>query len=191
MAESNASHSAPGAGGTASPAGPRARPHGAQEAAEPAKLLPAAQELLSRAQAVLAGFHPQPGALGDLPQLTVEPANIAKVCLQARNDPQLDLKMLHCLAAVDYKDHFQVVYFLHSLSREGTLAIKTDVPAATPSLPSVTSVWAAADWYEREAHDLFGIGFDGHPNMSPLLLYEGFEGYPGRKEFPFNDYQEF
>jgi NADH:ubiquinone oxidoreductase subunit C len=99
--------------------------------------------------------------------------------------------MLHCLAAVDYKDHFQVVYILHSLSREGTLAIKTDVPAAQPALPSVTGVWAAADWYEREAHDLFGIGFEGHPNMSPLLLYEGFEGYPGRKEFPFNDYQEF
>lgn len=147
--------------------------------------------MLARAQTVLADFHPQPGALGDLPQLTVNAASIAKVCLRARNDPRLDLKMLHCLAAVDYKDHFQVVYFLHSLTQEGTLAIKADVPAATPSLPSVTSVWAAADWYEREAHDLFGIGFDGHPNMSPLLLYEGFEGYPGRKEFPFNDYQEF
>jgi NADH-quinone oxidoreductase subunit C len=55
----------------------------------------------------------------------------------------------------------------------------------------VTSVWRAADWYEREAHDLFGVHFEGHPDLSPLLLYEGFEGYPGRKEYPFNDYQEF
>ncbi|HIM37482.1 MAG TPA: NADH-quinone oxidoreductase subunit C, partial [Dehalococcoidia bacterium] len=45
--------------------------------------------------------------------------------------------------------------------------------------------------YEREAHDLFGVEFEGHPGLTPLLLYEGFEGNPGRKDFPFNDYQEF
>ncbi len=194
MAESSPPTASPGAGEAPAPATARARPpaapHGAP-AAEPEKLPPAAQALLARAQEVLAEFHPQPGALGDLPQLTVAPATIAQVCLRVRDDPRLDLKMLHCLAGVDYLDHFQVVYFLHSLSQESTLVIKADVPAAAPSLPSVTSVWAAADWYEREAHDLFGIGFDGHPDLAPLLLYDGFEGYPGRKEFPFNDYQEF
>ncbi|HLF05300.1 MAG TPA: NADH-quinone oxidoreductase subunit C [Dehalococcoidia bacterium] len=139
----------------------------------------------------MAEFHPQPGALGDLPQLTVEAQHIAQVCRRAKEDPRLDFKMLHCLAGVDYQDHLQVVYFLHSLSQERTLVIKANVPADAPRLPSVTTVWAAADWYEREAHDLFGISFDGHPNMAPLVLYEGFEGYPGRKSFPFNDYQEF
>jgi NADH-quinone oxidoreductase subunit C len=84
-----------------------------------------------------------------------------------------------------------MVYILHSLEPERTLAIKTDVPYDSPTIPSVTSVWRAADWYEREAHDLFGVHFEGHPDLSPLLLYEGFEGYPGRKEYPFNDYQEF
>ena len=84
-----------------------------------------------------------------------------------------------------------MVYILHSLDPERTLVIKTDVPYDEPRVPSVTSVWKAAAWYEREAHDLFGVEFDGNPDLSPLLLYEGFEGYPGRKEYPFNDYQEF
>ena len=69
--------------------------------------------------------------------------------------------------------------------------IKANVPFEDPHLPSVTSVWRAAEWYEREAHDLFGVTFDGHPNLAPLLLYEGFEGYPGRKEYSFHEYQEF
>ena len=69
--------------------------------------------------------------------------------------------------------------------------IKTNVPYDDLHLATVTSIWRGADWYEREAHDLFGVIFDGHPNLKPLILYEGFEGYPGRKEHPFHDYQEF
>ena len=84
-----------------------------------------------------------------------------------------------------------MVYILQSLKPERTLVLRTTVPYLDTTVPSVTSVWRAADWYEREAHDLFGVSFDGHPDMSPLLLYEGFEGFPGRKEFPFNEYQEF
>ena len=57
-------------------------------------------------------------------------------------------------------------------------------------LPTVTGVWGGADWYERESNDLFGVRFEGHPNLVPLLLYEDFEGYPGRKSFPFHDYDE-
>ena len=85
----------------------------------------------------------------------------------------------------------QIVYFLQSLEPERTLALKTDVPYDDPVVPSVTSVWRAADWYEREAHDLFGLSFDGHPDLAPLLLYDEFDGYPGRKEFPFYEYREF
>ena len=85
----------------------------------------------------------------------------------------------------------QVVYFLQSLEPERTLVLKTDAPYDDPVLPSVTSVWRAADWYEREAHDLYGIDFEGHPDLAPLLLYDDFEGYPGRRDFPFNEYREF
>ena len=85
----------------------------------------------------------------------------------------------------------EVVYILQSLAPERTLALKTEAPYEDPVVPSVTPVWRAADWYEREAHDLYGLRFDGHPDLSPLLLYDGFDGYPGRKEFPFYEYREF
>ena len=154
-------------------------------------LKPADQEWLPVLAEVLSDYLPQPGVLDDILQLTISPGNTLAVCRLAKNDPRLGMSQLLCLACVDYQEYFQMVYILHSLEPERTLVIKTDVPYESPTLPSVTSVWRAADWYEREAHDLFGVHFEGHPDLSPLLLYEGFEGYPGRKEYPFNDYQEF
>ncbi len=149
------------------------------------------RDLLTRVADVLQEYGPKFGALNDLPQVTVPAVSIAAACRRAKDDPELDFKMLLCMSCVDYQEYFQMVYFLHSLDREQTLVVKADVSYEEPSLPSLTSVWQAADWYEREAHDLFGIAFEGHPDLSPLLLYEGFEGYPGRKEFPFYEYQEF
>ncbi len=149
------------------------------------------RDLLTRVAEVLQEYGPKPGKLNDLPQVTVPAESIAAVCRRAKDDPELDFKMLLCMSCVDYQEYFQMVYFLHSLEREQTLVVKADVSYEEPSLPSLTSVWQAAEWYEREAHDLFGISFEGHPDLSPLLLYEGFEGYPGRKEFPFYEYQEF
>ncbi len=149
------------------------------------------RELLAASREALKEFNLQPGVLYDLPQVTVEPADTERVCRIAKEDPRLAFEQLSCLACVDYKDSFQLVYILHSLDPDRTMVVKTNVPVDDPRLPSVTPVWRAGEWYEREAHDLFGVVFEGHPNLAPLLLYEGFEGYPGRKEFPFNDYQEF
>ena len=148
-------------------------------------------ELLAAARDVLREYDPQPGALGDLPQITVEAADVGRACRLIKNDPRLGFPQLHCLSCVDYLEHLELVYFLHSLAPEKTLCLKTRVSCDDPRLPSVTGVWRAAEWYEREAHDLFGVVFDGHPDLSPLLLYEEFDGYPGRKEFPFHDYQEY
>ncbi len=159
--------------------------------AELESLSPAGRDLLAVSQEVLKEFQPQIGVLDDLPQVIVEPADAAKVCRLAKDDPRLAMRQLLCLACVDYRDTFQLVYILHSLEPDRILVVKTNVPADDPRLPSVTPVWRAGEWYEREAHDLFGVTFDGHPDLSPLLLYDGFEGYPGRKDFPFNDYQEF
>ena len=147
-----------------------------------------AQEVLEDS---LKDFHPQFGTTMDIPEITVEPQHIADVCRTAKDDPRLSFKLLLCLAAVDYREYLQVVYVLLSLEKEYKLVIKTNVPYDDPRLPTVTSVWRAADWYEREAHDLFGIVFDGHPGLNPLVLYEGFPGHPGRKDHPFHDYQEF
>ena len=169
-------------------------PHGADEEGEVdvlAGLTPARRELLDLAGSLFGDFSPQLGAVDDLPLMVIQPGHIEDVCRIARNDPGLDCKLLLCLTCVDYEEYLQMVYFLHSLDREQTLVIKTDVPYADPRLPSVAGVWQAADWYEREAHDLFGVVFDGHPGLKPLLLYEEFEGFPGRKEYPFYEYQEF
>ena len=146
---------------------------------------------LDHAVRVLADWSPEPGALGDLPQVTVPSASIDSVCLTCREDSDLDSKMLLCLACVDYQERFELVYVLQSLARECSLVIKTSVSYDAPVLPSVSPVWPAADWYEREAHDLFGVSFAGNPDLSPLLLYPEFEGYPGRKEYDFYDYREF
>ena len=146
------------------------------------------QQLL---QDVLGDFQPQTGVSLDIPEITVKPENIADVCRITKEEPRLSFKLLLCLAAVDYKEYFQIVYVLLSLEHEHKVIVKTDVPYDDPHLPTVTSVWRGADWYEREAHDLFGVVFDGHPDLSPLILYEGFEGFPGRKDHPFHDYQEY
>lgn len=150
-----------------------------------------ARELLDRLERALADFHPQLDTLQDIPQVTIEAADLAKVCRALKDDPGINAGQLMCLACVDYEEYFQLVYFLHSMHPEGTMVIKADVPYDQPKAPSVTSVWRAADWYERETHDLFGVVFEGHPDLAPLLLYDGFEGFPGRKAFPFHEYQEF
>lgn len=159
---------------------------------DPIELLsPPRRATLDRAVSVLSAYAPSPGALGDLPQVTVPADQIVPACVACRDDAELDCRMLLCLACVDYLERFELVYFLQSLAQERTLVVKTVVPYDAPALPSVTGVWPAADWYEREAHDLFGVSFDGHPDLSPLLLYPEFEGFPGRKEYDFYDYREF
>ena len=172
---------------------PAAAGHAEAEAeADPLKALtPSGRELLDVSLEVLKDLAPQAGALNDIPQISVDKSHTLEACRLIKDDPRIAVQMLLCLACVDYSEYFQMVYILQSLEPERTLVLRTDVPYSDATVPSVTSVWRAADWYEREAHDLFGVDFDGHPDMSPLLLYEGFEGFPGRKDFPFNEYQEF
>ena len=131
------------------------------------------------------------GTLNDLPLITVQLGDLVSVCQSLKLEASLDFKMLLCMSCVDYLEYFQMVYFLHSLQHEQTLVIKANTPYQSPNVPSITGIWNAANWYEREAHDLFGVMFSDHPDLSPILLYDEFEGYPGRKEFPFHDYQEF
>ena len=70
------------------------------------------------------------------------------------------------------------------------MVVKANLDSSDPKISTVSDIWLAANWFEREGHDLFGVVFDGHPDLSPLLLYEGFEGHPGLKSFPFHDYDE-
>ncbi len=114
-----------------------------------------------------------------------------------RDDRQLPFNFLMDLTAVDYlgrDPRFELVYHLASIDTEprGTepsllrhrLRVKAGVPEVPCEIDSVTGLWAAADWMEREAFDMYGIRFRGHPNLSRILLYEEFQGHPLRKDYP-------
>ena len=138
----------------------------------------------------LAPFQPRFSEALDELVVTIEPQHLVEACRLLKEDDRFTLDYLRCLSVVDYRDSLEVVYHLWSMGKRHKLVLKTRCPTADPKVPSVVSVWRAADWLEREGHDLFGIRFEGHPNLKPLLLYEGFEGFPGRKDYPFYDYQE-
>ena len=76
------------------------------------------------------------------------------------------------------------MYHLYSTAHNHRLRVKVPLAAADASVPSVTPLWATANWFEREAWDLFGIRFDGHPDLRRILLYESFQGHPLRKDYP-------
>ena len=139
---------------------------------------------------VLEGLDAEVSAAVDEVVVTVKPEDIPTVCRLAKQTPELSFDYLRCLCVVDYVERLEIVYHLFSLEKRHKMVVKASVSPDDPNVPSVVPVWRAAEWFEREGHDLFGVVFDGHPDLSPLLLYEGYEGFPGRKSFPFHEYTE-
>ena len=122
----------------------------------------------------------------------VERDDVLSVMTVAKEDPGLDLNFLRCLSGVDFEDDgFEVVYHLMSLEKKHDVVIKTKLPRDDAHVASVVSVWKAANWHEREARDMFGITFDDHPNLVPLLLPEDMtDHFPLRKDNPLADIEE-
>jgi NADH-quinone oxidoreductase subunit C len=85
---------------------------------------------------------------------------------------------------VDKEPRFQVIYHLYSLTTHKRLRLKVTPPSKNPTVESVTPIWKTADWFEREAYDMFGITFTNHPNLTRILLPDNFEGCPLRKDYP-------
>ncbi|MFY1635854.1 NADH-quinone oxidoreductase subunit C [Solwaraspora sp. WMMB335] len=114
----------------------------------------------------------------------VPPATWPTALRTARDDTDLDCDFFDWLSAVDeLDDGFTIVAHLWSTRARHGLLLRTRVPRADPVLPSVVDVFPGADWHERETHEMFGVRFDGHPGLTPLLLPPEFEGHPLRKEF--------
>ena len=123
---------------------------------------------------------------GDL-TVTVRRADIARVATFLKNDPELSFEQIIDVIGVDmYRPEFrfEVVYVLYSLKNRKHLRLKVRVEEDHPVVPSVTGVWAGANWAEREAYDMIGIKFEGHPDLRRLYMPDEFEYYPLRKDFP-------
>jgi NADH/F420H2 dehydrogenase subunit C len=117
-------------------------------------------------------------------EVWVDPSRITEVARFLRDDGALDFQFLNSVSAVDFIEYFAVVYHLTSLRKQHTAIIKAKVYGRDELVvPSVYQIWRGADFQEREIWDLMGIRFEGHPNMKRIMLWEGFEGHPLRKDF--------
>jgi NADH-quinone oxidoreductase subunit C len=115
--------------------------------------------------------------------VVLRPDRLLDVSLFLHDDRQTDARFLQSLSGVDRYDHFEVVYHLASLSHNHELVLKVRADHEEPEVPSVTEVWLGAHLQEREAFDLLGIRFSGHPDLKRIFLWEGFPGHPLRKDF--------
>jgi len=115
----------------------------------------------------------------------VRPEKIVDLCRYLHDEQGFE--RLSGVTAIDrypLEPRFEVLYLLHSISRNLRLKLKVALPGSDPVVPTVTTVWEGANWYERETFDLFGVRFEGHPNLKRLLLPEDWEGHPLRRDFP-------
>jgi NADH-quinone oxidoreductase subunit C len=129
-----------------------------------------------------------------MPTIYVPLEHLVETCFALRDTPELRFALLVDLLPVDYlprEPRFEIVYLMASLGMAGfgetarRLRVKVSVPGGDDVLvPSVSTVWPAAGWSEREAYDLFGIHFSGHPDLRRILMPDDWEGYPLRKDYP-------
>ncbi|OGR93327.1 MAG: hypothetical protein A2992_05920 [Elusimicrobia bacterium RIFCSPLOWO2_01_FULL_59_12] len=123
-------------------------------------------------------------ARGDELYLSVPAQKLPELCRFLRFDPPLAFDFLSFVTSVDWKDRYEVVYYLVSTLHKHKLVLKVNLAdRATPEVPTVTDVWAGADWQEREIFDLMGITFRGHYNLRRILLPDDWEGHPLRKDY--------
>lgn len=151
------------------------------------------QELVKQIEQRLSGMGINTElALGEV-TIEVPRDKIVDVCTRLRDDSVLGFEQLIDLCGVDYSeygdgtwqgDRFAVVYHLLSISNNHRIRVRTFLDDEFPLLTSVIDVWAAANWFEREAFDLYGIIFEGHPDLRRILTDYGFVGHPFRKDFP-------
>ncbi len=120
---------------------------------------------------------------GDTLDLAVRPETIADVCRALRDRESGRYDFLSSLCGIDYGDDLGVTYYLYQTGKPARVVIHVRLSRADPKLPSIAGLFPAADWNEREARELYGITFGGHPNPSNLLLPDDWEGYPLRKDY--------
>jgi NADH-quinone oxidoreductase subunit C len=137
-----------------------------------------------------------PGAITDAKfdrnelTLEIDPARIVEVShFLKEKDQFVRLAAVTCVDFYPVEPRFEVIYHLHSISRNERLRLKCKVGGPKPEIDSVFEVWKAADWYEREVFDLFGVSFRNHPNLTRILMPHDWQGHPLRKDYPIHGFK--
>ena len=117
--------------------------------------------------------------------LRLDSSAVHKVCLWMRDNPEAQLTYFEFITAQDYPESNEIVlvYSLYSYSLRHRLVVKTVLDRQAPHIGTVSDIWEGADWSEREVYDLYGVVFDNHPDLRRIMMYEGWEGYPLRKDY--------
>ena len=133
---------------------------------------------------IVSGRFPASITESDRDYLLVKSESLIKIISFFKTTPEFDFDFLNSITAVDYFDYFEVVYHLTSMKHNQSLVLKTRCYGRDNLVvPSIVSLYQGADFQEREIYDLLGIRFEGHPNMKRIFLWDGFEGYPLRKDY--------
>jgi len=117
------------------------------------------------------------------PFIRIKPEHVDTIAQFLRDDDRFAFDYLMCLSGVDLTGNLGVVYHLYSMRHNHKIVLHTETPGDNPVVKSVAMLWRTADWHEREAYDMFGISFDGHPDLRRILLPDDWEGYPLRKDY--------
>ena len=125
---------------------------------------------------------------GDL-TVWIDRGRVHELLEHCKRDAELGFDFCMDVTAVDYlalggNPRFAVVYHLYSLTTGKRIRVKTGVPEDDPVVETAVDVWKSTDWFEREVYDMFGIRFEGHPNMKRILCHKDFQGHPLRKDYP-------
>ncbi|MCA9564070.1 MAG: NADH-quinone oxidoreductase subunit C [Myxococcales bacterium] len=121
----------------------------------------------------------------------VEPEALVEVAKWLRDEPSMDFDMLRDVVSLDFQGYtarpvatrYALAYPIYSIGKKHEIVLRVELDGEEPTVPSLTPVWKAANWGEREAWDMMGIRFTGHPDLRRVLLYEEFEGHPLRKDY--------
>lgn len=128
--------------------------------------------------------EPKPGVSKQYPEFIIPAEKICEVAIELKSNPATRFDYLFCLTAVDRKDGFHVVYHLTSSTYNHTVVLRVVLTdKVNPSVLTVSHIWSAAEYYEREVFDLFGIRFENHPDLRRIFLDDDWVGYPLRKDY--------
>ena len=147
----------------------------------------AATGLIAKVEAAFPGKIPESYTQHGNETVIINREDALAIFSTLKDDPQFAFNLLVDLTAVDFfgqEPRFEVVYHLHSMRLNHRLRVKIRVSEDDAVVPSVSALWKAANWLEREVWDLFGIRFSGHPDLRRILMYEEFRGHPLRKDYP-------